>query len=229
MGDRCEVWGLVQCPRLAVDTLVFCNANINRGELAVCQAHLDVELKGQLLRATPPTLLTPKTPVDRAMAATDPGWPRAMIRTRWRSRTYPLPWINGWKPMVERHGFKELNTKRNNEAERDRLCFCCGEPLLELSLMGRHRASFEVWLTDGPAGHPRCMALAVEYCPHLRKQHRGDPDFVIAYAWRGKTIGYVETPTEMMMDGTPRRIVRPGATEVTLAEVRELAERCPLG
>jgi hypothetical protein len=43
------VWGLVQCPRLAVETLVFLNPNINRGSLAVCPEHLQRELDDALL------------------------------------------------------------------------------------------------------------------------------------------------------------------------------------
>lgn len=37
---RCECWGLVQCPRLAVEVAVFCNPNINCGDLAMCEPHL---------------------------------------------------------------------------------------------------------------------------------------------------------------------------------------------
>lgn len=46
---RCEVWGLVQCPRPAVERLAFFNAlNVN-GCLWVCAEHLARELDKHLL------------------------------------------------------------------------------------------------------------------------------------------------------------------------------------
>lgn len=115
-------------------------------------------------------------------------------------------------------------------AEKEGICFCCGEVLRKLQVMGRHRASIEgVHLTDGPAGHPRCVALAAEHCPHLRNQHKGDEGFVIALVWRGQGLGYVKTPHEMMVDGSPRLVVRPEATTLTLGELRKLAKDDPLG
>lgn len=166
-------------------------------------------------------------------AAAGAGWPRAFIE--WDEGLFPLPWVNGTAPALRLSGFVELNALRARNAEDYRLCFCCGEPLRHLAIMGRHRASLDdtdpqVWLTDGPAGHPRCMALAAKHCPHLRGQHRDDSGFVIALAWEGiEVLGYVELPSEMNTGGQPRFIVRPGAVPLTLGRLRELAVADPLG
>ena len=101
--------------------------------------------------------------------------------------------------------------------------------------MGRHGASFDdgehtVYLTDGPAGHPRCLALAAAHCPHLLNQHGGDPEYVIALAWEDiEHLGYVELPAEMRTGQQPRLVVRPGAVPLTLGRLRELASTDPLG
>lgn len=183
-------------------------------------------------------LLTGKTSIDELRAATAPGFPRADLRVAWKPRAYPLPWINSWKPALSRTGWKELDTKRAVEAEEKRLCFLCGEPLGDLSIMGRHRASYSEegtdgsrwnWITDGPPGHPRCLALAAEVCPHLRTQHEGNEDFIIAFQWEGPLLGYLEVPKDLMTDGSPRYLVRPGAKPLTLGELRALAEVDPLG
>lgn len=168
-------------------------------------------------------------------ASTGPGWPRLMLKVPWKPWAYPLPWISRSAPAFNRIGWRELDKDRWAEAERDRLCFCCGMKLERLTIMGRHRASLEdtepqVWLTDGPAGHPRCVALAAEHCPHLREQHRGQTDFVIAFAWNDPEIlGYVELPLKTEKGRELRLIVRPGARPLTLGELRKLAKGNPMG
>lgn len=178
------------------------------------------------------TVLTGTTPADELADALEPGWPRPYVERD--EKRYPLPWVNGLAPALGRT-FAELNGWRSRQCEDYRLCFCCGLALVRLQIMGRHRASFEdeqhtVYLTDGPAGHPRCLALAAQHCPHLREQHRGDPDAVIALAWDGRErLGYVELPSEMRTGAQPRLIVRPGAVPLTLGRLRELAKADPLG
>jgi hypothetical protein len=178
--------------------------------------------------------LTLNSSADELVKATGAGWPRARLAHPAQLRALPLPWINGTKPAFEPQGWKMLDAGRRRDCEELRLCFCCGERLDGLSVMGRHRASFRrgdrwVWLTDGPAGHPRCMALAAVHCPHLRDQHRGRERFIIAFTWRGLELGYVETPEEIVAKGEPRFIVRPGAKAITLGTLRKLAKADPLG
>lgn len=84
-------------------------------------------------------------------------------------------------------------------------------------------------MTDGPAGHPRCVALAAEHCPHLRTQHKGDETFLIAFVWTGGGLGYMQAPEDTSMEGGPRLVVRPGVTDLTLGELRQLALENPLG
>lgn len=181
--------------------------------------------------------LTPDSPIEELRAAIATGWPRSKLKVDRHERAVPLPWINGMLPAIESDGWKRLDPMRNRVAEDESLCFCCGEPLRELSVMGRHRASFAsgrsgrfAWITDGPAGHPRCLALAAAHCPHLREQHGGRDDIVIAFSWdRPDTLGYVETPLELVQLGEPRLLVRPEAVPLTLAELRALASRDPVG
>lgn len=178
--------------------------------------------------------LTATTPADELKQAVAVGWPRNRYVAPGRDRALPLPWINGLNPFADARGWIMLDGARRHACEHERLCFCCGEPLQTLSIMGRHRASFRrgdrrVWLTDGPAGHPRCMALAAVHCPHLRDQHRGRERFIIAFTWRGLELGYVEMPEEIVAKGEPRFIVRPGATPITLGTLRKLAAADPLG
>lgn len=173
------------------------------------------------------------TPADELAPAMEAGWPRAFVR--WDERTFPLPWVNGLAPALRSNGFLELNAWRFRQCEDHRRCFCCGELLRRLSIMGRHRASLDdtepqVWLTDGPAGHPRCVALAAAHCPHLLGQHRGREDYVIALAWEDiEVLGYVEMPAEMLVGNQPRLVVRPDAVPLTLGRLRELAVADPLG
>lgn len=178
--------------------------------------------------------LTGSASVDELVEATRPGWPRMRFR-RPGEKAHPMPWINALNPAMKPRGWIEMHGQRVRQAEEQRLCFCCGQELAELSVMGRHRASFLdtdtgqwIWMTDGPPGHPRCVALAAAHCPHLLDQHEGHADYTIALLWRGATTGYVETPQEMSI-GEPRYVVRPGAVALSLGELRKLAARDPLG
>lgn len=178
-------------------------------------------------------VLTLHTPVDELIAATYPGWPRRLLKVPWKPRAMPLVWINASRPAFEHNGWKQLDQGRVREARDDLLCFCCGESLSLLQVMGRHRASYEVdgdvaRLTDGPGGHPRCMALATEHCPHLRAQLSAAPEREIAFVYSGPGLGYIDIPEEMSI-GTPRLLVRPEAEPLTLVQLLELAESDPLG
>jgi hypothetical protein len=176
--------------------------------------------------------------IDDLVKATSAGWPRRFLPTDGTPARLPLPWINGAHPILNgRRGWVELNELRLKEAEKERLCFCCGEALNKTLVMGRHRASFPrdedepgspiIWLTDGPGGHPRCMALAAQYCPHLTRQHQGDPDFRIALAWAGEGPGYVrfDGPEE----GGARLLCHVSVQALTLGQLRALASADPLG
>lgn len=186
--------------------------------------------------------LDERTDVEVALAASQPGWPRALVEDPAMSpamraqalrppRPIPLPWINAINPLLHgRRGWLEMHGARSREADEQGLCFCCGLPLQRLKVMGQHRSSFDgVPMTDGPPGHPRCVALAATYCPHLERQHRGDEDVVIAYGWGEDGPGYQQVPEEMLVSGQPRYVVLPGARPLTLAHLRLLAQRDPLG
>ncbi len=182
------------------------------------------------------TVLTPEDDVEQVLAASRPGWPRALVRVPWKVKPLPLPWINAIAPLLKERGWVEMDGNRWRDADDHGLCFCCGEPLRGTKVLGRHGASWYsaecrhmVWLTDGPPGHPRCIALAARHCPHLRGQHQGDEDFVIALAWTGDGVGYVEVPPEHQVEGAPRLLVHPHAKQLTLAQLRAYASADPLG
>lgn len=183
-------------------------------------------------------------PLHELHAKAAPGWPRwfFLVTVGGRPRRMPLPWINGLHPVwAGVRGFVKMEPGRVDEAKsagRFGLCVVCGEELGHVRVMGRWRGDKELervtMLTDGPPGHPRCIALAVKHCPHLRAlagEPEGDrkgpePDRVVAYVYDGPGPAAMEVPGTNA--GIPR-VVHPRARPLTPEELRALVSRDPLG
>lgn len=113
------------------------------------------------------------------------------------------------------------------EAHIRRLCQICGEPTDGTILMGVV-GDAERRETNGPGCHPRCMALAIQFCPHFGR----DADAVVAFRYDGPGPGYREPQYGWAEPDNPfydNNAVDADATPMTRAEVRELARLDPLG
>jgi hypothetical protein len=184
-----------------------------------------------------------------------PGWPRWMVPMQ-NGRRYPMPWINAISPVFYGlAGFTRMDLGRVQAANDDGLCFCCGLPLERVICMGRYagaredtdEATFEhegkpVYLTDGPPGHPRCVALAAQHCPHLRRDdglRRPTRDGIVAFAYEGRRdLACLEVPLKReereLPDGTMAehmrpRVVNPRARRLSREELSALASSDPMG
>lgn len=176
--------------------------------------------------------------VTEVVRRAEPGWPRWFIAVDidGEQRHLPLPWINAVAPVFEgSRGFVKMDPRRAREAAEDRLCVICGLELGVSRVMGAFGSNVEipheVLLTDGPPGHPRCIALAARHCPHLRRQWENTPapdDVIIAYVYEGAGPAAIPVPSEKDGDSLPW-IAAPGSIRLTLGELREMARRDPLG
>lgn len=177
--------------------------------------------------------------VEELVAKTEAGWPRWFMRLR-DGRRLPVPWINGVNPIFHgASGFTMMVPKRVEQARAERLCVVCGEQLGRVVAMGRYTGGPEgVMLTDGPPGHPRCIALAALHCPHLRRRdelRKVNADGVVAYVYDGPSFACIPVPgrdSERKADGRDvmlPRVVNPRARAVTLGELQALASADPLG
>jgi hypothetical protein len=113
------------------------------------------------------------------------------------------------------------------DAHAERLCQVCGERLKGAIVLGRIAESDSVGeeLTSGPGCHPRCMALALRFCPHFRED-----DAVVAYLYTGPGSGYVIRYSPVPGDEfTDSNRISPDATPLSADQVRELAREDPLG
>jgi hypothetical protein len=157
-------------------------------------------------------------------------------------RRLPLPWVNGLKPVWQAaRGFVEMDPKRVSASEQTKpwgLCVVCGLELGRVRVMGRFRGTDRlagVMLTDGPAGHPRCIALAARHCPHLRSlagldeplRNGAEHDRVVAYVYDGPGPPSLAVP-KGRGSGLPR-VVHPSARKLTPEDLRALAKTDPLG
>lgn len=78
--------------------------------------------------------------------------------------------------------------------------------------------------TAGPGGHPRCILLAVQTCPHLVELGG-----VVAWEYVGEGTGYVVTPEDLEDGFGSGEPVAPGARPLTRDEVRDIAKQDPWG
>lgn len=186
-------------------------------------------------------MITSRSPLRAMQEAARRGWPRTFLHSDGDDRARPMQWINGIAAAVD-GSWIAMDPARLRESREERVCFCCGGRLGTVEVMGRHRASEPwsdppIWLSDGPPGHPRCVALAAGFCPHLYRQHGGVEDFLIAWAFTPSTAwprGYVmieqrDDPDAEQQGPMNRMIVHPSAFPLTLGRLREYAARDPLG
>ena len=123
------------------------------------------------------------------------GWPRPWylwtpaadrMGAQLLPRFLPVPWINGSHPY--RGDWVSFDKTRSEQALRQRLCGVCGQPLEQITLLGRRTDQ----VTSGPGCHPRCMELTVATCPHFTDPPEpADADPVVAWRVDGPQVGYV--------------------------------------
>lgn len=110
-------------------------------------------------------------------------------------------------------------------------CLVCGLPcegfyvmmrLFEAPAPAYPRWCGRIELTDGPGGHPRCMWLARNVCPHLANYTH--PARTVAYVWALPGCGI-----EAYSDKAMRSVVRPRAVPINTYELKSLAKQSPLG
>lgn len=165
------------------------------------------------------------------------GWPRPHARFNpshydtppeesRRVRLLPVPWIAALQSTgaVEWTGFH----RDADRAHHQRLCQICGQKLHRLIVLAR---AFQEGETSGPGGHPRCMALAAQSCPHLLRH--GGEDAVVAYLYDGPGLGYVSAPDWTPAEGetmySDTNGVDSSSVPLTRGELKALARRDPLG
>lgn len=153
----------------------------------------------------------------------------------------PVPWING--PCIERSSealrasawteFREDGSR----AHYERLCFFCGQPLGSRILLGAFGISIGGRpLTSGPGGHPRCIRIAIECCPHLVELRNHGPETIVAYEYVGPGTGYEVDPEYKDFRewinaegwGSGEKIDL-SARPLTSSQVADIAKKDPLG
>ena len=114
-------------------------------------------------------------------------------------------------------------------AHHERLCQVCGLKLAVVILLGDDNGR-----TNGPGCHPRCMALAVRFCPNFPAGESA----VVAYRYEGPGVGYhIPAAVFRLSDDAEQNPYETGVVPVsaaivnpmTRAEVKALACRDPLG
>lgn len=148
------------------------------------------------------------------------GWPRP--RHEWRAARsvnrcpelparLPVPWINGPRVQADGdwHGFR-VDALR---AHHERLCVVCGLPLSQRILLGAMRGE---QITAGPGGHPRCILLAINTCPHLVELDWDD--VTVAWEYIGAGVGYLLDDVDDVEENY-------GAGEVIVGDARPLTRK----
>lgn len=160
---------------------------------------------------------TAKTP--RRVPIAPAGWPRPW---RWfrpddysdghrKAARLPVPWV------IARIGRQVAWTEFHEGVDADaRLCQVCGLELGRVVLLGRVGRGKN---TSGPGCHPRCMALALKFCPHFE-----DVGKHVAYSYEGPGTGLVRED-----DGVGVGRVTSRARRITRDEVKALAVSDPMG
>lgn len=155
-----------------------------------------------------------------------PGWPRPWLEHP--SGRRPLPWILGSAPIIL-DAWITFDMDRARRAHTKRLCFCCGLPLAALIVLGCYRPERKaetLMRSDGPGGHPRCLALALGSCPHLASAGHRE---TITYLYEGSGLGYSTDSTDPTRPFDQPVRVDPEARPLTREALLALAVDDPEG
>jgi hypothetical protein len=179
----------------------------------------------------------------------DPGWPRprkrfnptdrsagvayqAFARDPAKDQMLPDLWV------LDPSSWLTFEIEKSQRAFHERLCAVCGEPMGGYILLGAYQdpAHRE---TSGPGCHPRCMVMAVQFCPHFKNP---PDDQVVCFrydgggdgTWPFKEYGpMMEGDADWRDEEGPYSMgsvnVSAAATPVTRAELKRLAKSDPLG
>jgi hypothetical protein len=175
---------------------------------------------------------SPQAAVHQERSPADTGWPRP--KRPWKDGVgdgyhrdsrdklpdlLPAPWINGTEIEAQEdwHSFRPDAMR----AHEERLCVVCGEPLNQSVILGvmdiRRRE------TSGPGGHPRCIWVAVNSCPHLVELESD----TVAWEYVDEGVGY-DGPSHEDAYGSGER-VDDSAHPLTRSQLKSLARTDPLG
>ena len=146
-----------------------------------------------------------------------PGWPRPRAEGP-DGELLPVPWV-----VEASHGEGVAWTVLHDDSQRahtERLCQVCGLKLHQVVLLG----TFDGYV-NGPGCHPRCLALALQFCPHFTGGHDTDQ---VGWRYEGDGLGYIAPGAfgDVYAISNP---VDPAGVAITRAEVKDLARRDPLG
>lgn len=145
----------------------------------------------------------------------------------------PVPWVAGTTVPGEIE-WTTFHQHMARDAIQDKLCQVCGERLGWVKILGLMQRRFQAAQfgernTSGPAMHPRCAAMAFQFCPHFPE----GPEAVVGARYTGPGLGFkldawFKPPEyEGLMSGEP--LIYRNAVNMTRAEVKVLAKDNPLG
>lgn len=190
----------------------------------------------------------PRTPNEK-------GWPRQKLDyedyvddtgERHVVSQKPNIWLGG--DHQKEGNWTQFAEGREVEAMKENLCVVCGckmrGVMVFLRMWTRHYISWQdredralpkTWeaefmpaVTDGPAGHPRCINVAANVCPHVADRPEAQKfSVVIAYV-AGPGVDPYPVKSEGMT-GTLSIDGLPGLIPLTRKELHELGRRHPLG
>jgi hypothetical protein len=171
-----------------------------------------------------PTINYPPNHDSAGLPRPKAAWRRPRHQFQYRAKlpdTLPVPWING--PRVREsgdwHGFRKDATRAHHE----RLCIVCGEKLHERILIGSVSGQRE---TAGPGGHPRCILLAVNRCPHIAER---DSTEIVAFEYIGPGVGYIVASDQLETGWGAGEDIVPEARPLTRPQVARIAQADPWG
>lgn len=179
------------------------------------------------------------------------GWPRRKISatvgvsepassnaSRTEERKLPNLWIGGENQLAD--DWTTFVRAREVAACRDKQCVVCGEKIEGVPVFGRYFRSLpgaryvgtrdDNWYSrhsDGPWGHPRCIHLAVNACPHFERWLKTSPDTdntIVAYVHVTEENPYKDA---LWHSGDYR--VPEDALALTKVELAALAKEAPMG
>lgn len=156
------------------------------------------------------------------------GYPRRKMLAKLSDGTeamFPNLYVGG----KEQHSgdFLTFQDGRARRLIRARECVVCGLPMEGVVILGRYMTRAAVTRrTDGPPGHPRCVNLAVNICPHFVKA-RAKLSGTVAYLWDGPGCGF-QYGDRRVADGADAR-VHEDAWALTAEELSKIARENPMG